>query len=59
MRASLRLYCDKKGGFASYVIAGKFDLARDQLARIEKLRGSTDCEYYEDLANALDQAHAL
>jgi tetratricopeptide (TPR) repeat protein len=42
----------------AYVIQGKFDLAKDQLATIEKLCGS-DCEYYEDLANALAQAHAL
>jgi tetratricopeptide (TPR) repeat protein len=42
----------------AYVIQGKFDLAKDQLATIEKLCGS-DCEYYEDLANALTQAHAL
>src|SRR6201985_1693804 len=42
----------------AYVIQGKFDLAKDQLATIEKLCGS-DCEYYEDLASALTQAHAL
>ena len=34
----------------AYVIQGKFDLAKDQLAMIEKLCGSKDCEYYEDLA---------
>ena len=43
----------------AYVIQGKFDLAKDQLATIEKLCGSTECEYYEDLAAALNQAHAL
>jgi tetratricopeptide (TPR) repeat protein len=43
----------------AYVIQGKFDLAKDQLATIEKLCGSKDCEYYEDLADALDKAHAL
>ena len=43
----------------AYVIEGKFDLAKDQLATIEKLCGSKDCEYYEDLAKALEQAHAL
>ena len=37
----------------AYVIQGKFDLAKDQLATIEKLCGSKDCEYYEDLADAL------
>jgi tetratricopeptide (TPR) repeat protein len=42
----------------AYVIEGKYDLAKDQLATIEKLCGS-ECEYYEDLANALKQAHAL
>ena len=43
----------------AYVIQGKFDLAKDQLATIEKLCGSRDCEYYEDLADALKTAHAL
>jgi tetratricopeptide (TPR) repeat protein len=43
----------------AYVIQGKFDLAKDQLATIEKLCGSKDCEYYEDLADALKMAHAL
>ena len=33
------------------------DLAKEQLATIEKL--SKDCEYYQDLAEALEQAHAL
>ena len=42
----------------AYVIEGKYDLAKDQLATIEKLCGR-DCEYYEDLAGALSQAHAL
>ena len=42
----------------AYVIQGKFDLAKDQLATIEKLCGSKDCEYYEDLADALKKAHA-
>jgi hypothetical protein len=41
------------------VTLGKFDLAKDQLATIEKLCGSKECEYYEDLAAALQQAHAL
>ena len=43
----------------AYVIEGKFDLAKEQLATIEKLCGSKDCEYYSDLAKALDDAHAL
>jgi tetratricopeptide (TPR) repeat protein len=43
----------------AYVIQGKFDLAKEQLATIEKLCGSKDCEYYEDLADALEKAHAL
>ena len=43
----------------AYVIQGKFDLAEDQLATIEKLCGSKECEYYEDLADALKTAHAL
>jgi tetratricopeptide (TPR) repeat protein len=43
----------------AYVIQGKFDLAKDQLATIEKLCGSKECEYYEDLSEALEKAHAL
>jgi tetratricopeptide (TPR) repeat protein len=43
----------------AYVIEGKFDLAKEQLATIEKLCGSKDCEYYHDLAEALEEAHAL
>jgi tetratricopeptide (TPR) repeat protein len=43
----------------AYVIQGKYDMAKDQLATIEKLCGSKDCEYYEDLADALKTAHAL
>ncbi|MGA9847852.1 MAG: tetratricopeptide repeat protein, partial [Roseiarcus sp.] len=43
----------------AYVIEGKFDLARDQLTTIEKICGSRACEYYGDLAKALDDAHAL
>ena len=42
----------------AYVIEGKFDLAKDQLATIEKLCGK-ECEYYQDLSEALEQAHAL
>ena len=43
----------------AYVIEGKFDLAKVQLATIEKICGSQDCEYYGELAKALDDAHAL
>jgi tetratricopeptide (TPR) repeat protein len=43
----------------AYVIQGKYYLAKDQLVTIEKLCGSKDCEYYEDLAGALEKAHAL
>ena len=42
----------------AYVIEGKYDLAKAQLSTIEKLC-SKDCEYYEDLAGALTEAHAL
>jgi tetratricopeptide (TPR) repeat protein len=43
----------------AYVIEGKFDLAKEQLATIEKLCGSKACENYVDLAAALEKAHAL
>ena len=43
----------------AYVIEGKFNLAKEQLATIGKLCGATDCEYYQSLAKALDDAHAL
>ena len=43
----------------AYVIEGKFDLAKDQLATIEKICGSKDCEYYGELTKALEDAHAL
>jgi Flp pilus assembly protein TadD len=42
----------------AYIIEGKYDLAKQQLSTIETLCGR-DCEYYEDLADALTQAHAL
>ncbi len=42
----------------AYIVDGKYDLAKDQLAAIGKLCGS-GCVYYEDLASALAQAHAL
>ena len=43
----------------AYVIEGRFDLAKDQLATIEKICGSKDCEYYGELAKALTEAKAL
>ncbi|HKN30469.1 MAG TPA: hypothetical protein VJY34_22345 [Roseiarcus sp.] len=43
----------------AYVIEGKYDLAKDQLATIEKICGSKDCEYYGELAKALTDAKAL
>jgi Flp pilus assembly protein TadD len=43
----------------AYVIQRRFDLAKEQLATIESFCGSKDCEYYHDLAEALEQAHAL
>jgi len=43
----------------AYVIEGKFDLAKDQLASIEKICGSKQCEYYGELAKALNDAKAL
>ena len=42
----------------AYVIKGNYELAREQLSTIEKLCGK-DCEYYEDLAEALTEAHGL
>jgi tetratricopeptide (TPR) repeat protein len=42
----------------AYVIEGKYDLAKEQLSTIERLC-SKNCEYYEDLADALTEAHAL
>ncbi len=43
----------------AYVTLGKFDLAKEQLATIEKLCGSKECENYVDLADALEKAQAL
>ncbi|HLH50904.1 MAG TPA: tetratricopeptide repeat protein [Roseiarcus sp.] len=43
----------------AYVIQGKFDLAKEQLGKIKAICGSTDCEEYEDLKKALDQAQSL
>lgn len=39
----------------AYVIKGRLDLAREQLARIEQLCGGTACEEYEDLAEAIEK----
>jgi len=56
MRAFPGFDRQKARGF--YVIKGKYDLAKEQLSTIGKLC-SKDCEYYEDLAGALTEAHAL
>jgi tetratricopeptide (TPR) repeat protein len=37
-----------------YVEIGKIDLARTELAKVEKLCGGSDCEQYEDLAEAIE-----
>ena len=42
----------------AYVIEGKYDLAKDQLATIEKICGK-DCEFYGELETALKDASAL
>jgi tetratricopeptide (TPR) repeat protein len=42
----------------AYIIERKYDLAKQQLSTIETLCGK-DCKYYEDLAEALTEAHAL
>jgi tetratricopeptide (TPR) repeat protein len=41
----------------AYVIEGKFDLAKEQLATIGKICGK-DCQYYGELEKALEGAHA-
>jgi len=43
----------------AYVIEGKFDLAKEQLATIGKICGPEGCAYYDDLAEALKDAPAL
>jgi tetratricopeptide (TPR) repeat protein len=43
----------------AYVIQGNFDLAKNQLATIERLCGSKECEYYKDLAEAGEGARAI
>src|ERR1700691_5514831 len=42
----------------AYAIEGKYDLAKDQLATIEKICGK-DCEFYGELEKALKDASAL
>jgi tetratricopeptide (TPR) repeat protein len=43
----------------AYVIQGKFDLAKEQLAKIKTICGANDCEEYEELQKALTDAHSL
>ena len=43
----------------AYVLQGKFDLAKEQLATIGDLCGKSECEYYRRLTRALEDAHAL
>jgi len=39
----------------AYVTLGKFDLANEQLATIQKLCGASECEEYDNLAAAIDR----
>jgi Flp pilus assembly protein TadD len=43
----------------AYLIEGKFDLAKAQLAAIGQLCAEADCDYYQRLSKALKEAHAL
>lgn len=43
----------------AYAIKGQLDLAREQLAKIEQICGSRDCEEYEDLAEAIAKPSGL
>jgi tetratricopeptide (TPR) repeat protein len=43
----------------AYVIQGKLDQAKEQLQTIQKLCGSTECEEYEDLSEAIGKAQPL
>ena len=43
----------------AYVIQGKLELAKEQLQTIQKLCGSTECEEYEDLSQAINKAQNL
>jgi tetratricopeptide (TPR) repeat protein len=40
----------------AYIIQGKIDLAKQQLDTIGKICGSTECDEYEELADAIQQA---
>jgi tetratricopeptide (TPR) repeat protein len=39
----------------AYVTLGKFDLANEQLATIQRLCGGRECEEYEDLSDAINK----
>jgi tetratricopeptide (TPR) repeat protein len=39
----------------AYVTLGKFELAKEQLATIQKLCGGAECEEYDQLATAIDR----
>ena len=43
----------------AYVIQGKLDLAKEQLRTIQTLCGSTDCEEFKDLSQAINKAQNL
>jgi Flp pilus assembly protein TadD len=43
----------------AYVIQGNIDLAKDQLTTIKSICGTTECEEYEDLADAIGKAANL
>ncbi|MCY1265152.1 hypothetical protein PSJE_02135 [Pseudomonas jessenii] len=38
----------------AYVVKGRLDLAQEQLRQIESICGSTQCEEYQDLAEAIN-----
>jgi Flp pilus assembly protein TadD len=40
----------------AYVIKGRLDLAQEQLQQIKSICGSTTCEEYQDLAEAIDDS---
>jgi tetratricopeptide (TPR) repeat protein len=43
----------------AYVVQGKFELAKEQLAIIKAICGSNTCDEYDDLERALVYAHGL
>ena len=43
----------------AYALQGKLDLAKQQLETIGKICGSTECEEYEDLEDAIKAAPTL